>query len=83
MLFRIMEFVCKSFRNAELSLAALAAKNGGWLVGWLVCVHARAWRIAKDGRKLLTNRRLFENRRVKGMARARWKADWPRKGYFR
>lgn len=23
------------------------------------------WRIAKDGRKLLTNRRLFENRRVK------------------
>lgn len=39
MLFRIMEFVCKSFRNAELSLAALAAKNVGWLVG--VCARAR------------------------------------------
>lgn len=40
MLFRIMEFVCESFGNAELSLerdAALAAKNGGWRVHVCVC----------------------------------------------
>lgn len=46
--------------------AALAAKNGVYVFVFVyVCMCVCLWRIAKDGRKLLTNRRLFENRRVK------------------